>query len=724
MRKISILFLGLLFICGMSYAAEDSDIMIAGFEWEEDSFDWAFSGGKVAYSVSDDPEVDGVPRLEGESGLLVEYSADQGDLYSSSTLQFTSTMDLTGMRELHISFYYFTDAEPHPGNGFIMRFTLPGGIGLGEHTVPGAGEWHELVIPIDAYSSENALSSINQMQILFMPGASVSGSVYIDNIFVRRPASAPGIALETIYGLNKTNTNDTAPEGWRNANGVEPIMGDAIAVPSEGEDYMEMILSGAWEINARTINAINDFDKWDQTIGIVCDAMMSDSFDGSWHNFMLRVSSSTGGTQTLPIRSTGGWKGEWHTIGWELDIASHLAAIQSGGTFNLEFVTQSGGDTSGSIYVDNIRAVLSTSYTTVTRSLNPKQYEGGETFSVTLDINNSEDGKEVSIEETIPAGFSASAISDGGAVADGKITWDLTISVGQSSLTYQCTSPATPTEQGYWSGTVSGDNIRGAVTAFFISSELKETMVSAPKLDNTVTLDGILDPAEYDGANSYFFDHDTSGGNVAPGVHISGTEYPSAEENVTFKIFHDDTYIYVGMDVVDPSLNFDGSTSSYQNDSPELYFDGNLSRADIKESSPLGPQLTVVGDGNRATSNLFLIAVEAIGNGHFSVEGRDSDTSPIYWGFGAAPKDDNSGYIVEYRVDKTVILDPADRTVLGFDILMNSSEAGEVDTRTGKWGWHSTAPDGTVREFWDDETGWGLLTILDGDTNISDWSLF
>ncbi len=724
MHKISILLFGLLIICPMSYAADDTDIWIAGFEWEEDSFDWVFSGGKVAYSVGDDPEVDGAPRLEGESGLLVEYSADQGDTYGTSTMQFTSAIDLTGMRELHISFYFFPDAEAHSSNGYIMRFSIPGGIGLGEHTVPGAGEWHELVIPIDPYSSENELSSINQLQIIFMPGEMVTGRVYIDNIFARRPANAPGIAMETIYGLNKTNANNTAPEGWANSNGEAPIMGDAVAVPSEGADYMEMILSGAWEINATTINAINDFDKWDQTIGIVCDAMMSDSFDGSWHNFMLRVTSSTGGTLTLPIRATGGWKGEWHTIGWGLDIGPHLAAIQSGGTFNLQFVTQSADGTGGSIYVDNIRAVLSTSYTMVTRSINPKQYEGGETFNITLDINNSEDGKQVTIEEILPEGFSAAAISDGGTLADGKITWDLTIPAGQTSLTYQCTSPATPTGQAYWSGTALGDDIRGAVTSFFISPELKETMVSAPKLSNTVTLDGKLDPAEYDGANSYFFDHDTSNGNVAPGVHITGTEYPSAEENVTFQIFHDDTYIYVGMDVVDPSLNFDGSTAGYQNDSAEIYFDGNMSRSANKEQTPFGPQLTVVGDGSIASSNGSALDVQAIGNGNFTEEGRDSASGPVYWGFGAAPKDDNSGYIVEYRVDKTVILDPADRTLLGFDILMNSSEAGLVDTRTGKWGWHSTGPDGVVGEFWDDETGWGLLTILDGGTSVSDWSLF
>ncbi|MBN2325585.1 MAG: hypothetical protein JXR73_00425 [Candidatus Omnitrophica bacterium] len=723
MKKIFTVLLSLFFAAGMGYAAEDLITPIAGFELDESSIDWTFSGGKVAFSMVDDPQFDDVPPLDGELALYVEYSPDQGGTYGSSTMQFNQNIDLTGMRELHISFYFLPDSEGHPDNGLQMRFTLPGGIGLGEHTVPSAGEWHELVIPIDPYHSENSLSSVNNLQIIFIPGAEVSGRLYIDNIFARRPANAPGMALELLYGLNKTNSGDDAPEGWANQSNEPPILGGAAVEPSEGEDYMELILSGAWEVNATTINAANDFDKWEQAIAIVCDVMMSDSFDGSWHNFFIRVTSSSGGTVSMPIRATGSYKGEWHTVGWGLDIGPHLEAILTGGTFNLQFVTQSAADTSGSIYVDNIRVGLSTSFTAATRSINPKQYEGGETFTVALTIDNTEEGKSAVIEENLPDGFTATSISNGGAFADGKITWDVTLAAGQTSLSYQCTAPASPTGQGYWSGTLSGDEIRGANTVFFISPELKSTMVSAPLLSNTVTLDGILGADEYTGANTYFFDHDTSEGNVAPGVHLSGNEYPSAEENVTFHIFHDDAYIYVAMDVVDPSLNFDGSETAWQDDSPELYFDGNMSRAGSKESTPFGPQLTVVGDGSIATSNGYSIPVQSIGSGHYSEEGKDSDGGVVYWGFGAAPKEDESGYVVEYRVDKEDILDPADRTLIGFEILMNSSEAGQVDTRTGKWGWHSTGPDGTVSEFWDNETGWGLLELL-GGTGVSDWTLF
>ncbi|MGC9329108.1 MAG: hypothetical protein ACP5I1_15860, partial [Candidatus Hinthialibacter sp.] len=185
-KTIFVLGLSLFFITGMGYAAEDSIIPIAGFELDESSIDWTFSGGKVAFSMADDPQFDDVPPLEGEFALYVEYSADQGDSYSASTLSFNGNIDLTGMRELHLSFYFLPDSEGHPDNGYIMRFTLPGGIGLGEHAVPSAGEWHELVIPIDPYHSENSLSSVNNLQIIFIPGATVSGRLYIDNIFARR----------------------------------------------------------------------------------------------------------------------------------------------------------------------------------------------------------------------------------------------------------------------------------------------------------------------------------------------------------------------------------------------------------------------------------------------------------------------------------------------------------------------------------------------------------
>lgn len=709
-------------LCSSAAMAQET-MPIAGFEPDEASWGWSFSGGKVTMSLADDPGFDDVPSLEGDNALYVEYAAGAAGVWSNSTLSFEGFEgDLTGMRELHISFYFLPESEANPDGSFDMRFTIPNGLGLGTHSVPTAGEWHELVLPIDVYTSENLLDNVNQLQIVFMPGEDVDGRLYIDNIFAARPANAPSARYEMLYGFNETNADDGMPAGWENDAGDAPELGGSVVEPSEGSDYMQIPLIQGYTVNARTINAGSDFDEWEQVIAVVCDARMSEDFGGTWQNLQMQFWSSGGGAQTTPIRHVGSVQDEWRTVAWNLDVGPHLETIQNGGDFDLVFVTNNAPDAGGYLYIDNLRLALSASFTSVTRSLTPDQYEGGETFDVTLTVNNSEAGKEVTIEEMLPEGFGASSISDGGTEDGGVITWNLTLDEGETTLTYQATAPAQPESQGMWSGTVDGAEIRGENTAFFISPELLDTMVTVPRLSNEVTLDGHLGEDEYAGANTYSFHHDTATGNVAPGVHISGNEYPADEENVTFHVFHDETNIYVGFDVTDPSLNFEASDNAWQADSIELYFDGNLSRSSVKESNHLGPQLTVVGDGNRATSNLADIPVEPLNGGHMSEEGKDSEDGPVYWGFGAAPKEDGSGYYVEYRVDKAMILEPDNRERLGFDVLMNSSEEG-TDGRTSKWGWHSTGPNGVVSEFWDDETGWGLMT-LEGQTPVRNWHLY
>ena len=80
--------------------------------------------------------------------------------------------------------------------------------------------------------------------------------------------------------------------------------------------------------------------------------------------------------------------------------------------------------------------------------------------------------------------------------------------------------------------------------------------------------------------------------------------------------------------------------------------------------------------------------LDAPGGGKYMEDGRDGETLPIYWAVGANVKDDGSGFVVEYRIVKETILDPADRTQIGFDVMMNSSDSANPTVRTGKWGWH------------------------------------
>ncbi len=723
MKRFAVALLSIGLVCGMVVAQDEERIDITGFE---ESFDWQFTGGNIIAGSSyvEDPTFFEVDPLEGDWALYLEYDKSSG-LWSTSTLNFPDgAMDLSGMRELRMSFYIFPDSDPHPDNGYQMRFNIPT-MSLGEHTVPEAGEWHELSIPIDRIASETTLASLDRIQILFLPGAEAAvGGMLIDNIYMVRPANTPSTKVTTIYGFNETNPDDDAPLGWTNMNAGPPILGGAWVEPTEGSDYMEIPATN-WTQNVRTINAAADFDQWPQVVEMLVDLRISDDFSASWGQIYLVLSSNSGGTITFRnYKDVGGLKDEWRTVAWDVDMAPHLTSIENDdGSFEIRILTHSDSSVTGAVYLDDFRVGTTTSYTAAQRLISPTYFEGSETFDVEITITNSEDGKEVTVEETIPDGWTASEISNGGALTDGVITWDLTLPEGETVLTYKTTSPADPSEAGNWSGTIDGADVAGMNSAFFIYPALVENKVEAPFLSNSVDLDGKLDSAEYEGANTYSFNHDTSDGNTAPGVHLSGNEYPADEENVTFHVFHDENYIYVGMDIVDPSLNFSGSDDVWRNDSTELYFDGNFSRSSSKERNPFGPQLTVVGDGSAATSNGTAVEIQDLDGGGFSEEGKDSEGGEVYWGFGAAPKPDDSGYVVEYRVDKRVILDPPDRTLLGFEILMNSSEAGETD-RTAKWGWYSSDASGEASEYWDDETGWGLMELQGGPSHVSDWSFF
>jgi hypothetical protein len=273
---------------------------------------------------------------------------------------------------------------------------------------------------------------------------------------------------------------------------------------------------------------------------------------------------------------------------------------------------------------------------------------------------------------------------------DGTINWTVNLGTGTKTVTYQVTAPASPSESATFGGTIGGIEIKGTDSLFYIYPKLWDTRIEAPSLNNTVTLDGLIDAAEYAGANEYYFDHDTSDGNEAPGVHISGTEYTAAESNMTFHIFHDATYLYIACDVTDSNMAFnEDAERAWHNDSVEIFMDGNLGRTTDREDGPYGFQLTIVGDGHLVGGNDRPTAVE--GDGFYS------STDGSYWNYGARVKEDGTGYVVEYKIDKTKTLLPVDRTIAGFEILMNGSEQGAGE-RTYKWGYYSSREDGTIFE--------------------------
>ena len=718
MKRILLFGLALL-VCGFAYAATDTRVDVTGFESDTDQ-GITISGTTIVDSGVYDPSGDKVPKHEGTYALYGEYDTTgiSGN-YNYTTISFPNPVDMTGMRELHFWIYFLPESKADQNGNYQLRVIGPGGLILGEPVIKETGKWIEIVLPINRWSSENSLSSFGTLQVIWLEGANndAAGKFYIDEIYGFRKANTPAVKDVLVYGFDEKNAADNYPKGWTVrtdavADGLK--LGEGEVDPSEGTNYLVSVMPGGWKRPLETINSLKDFDQWDRVIDITADVQMSSDFNGGWHNFLLVIDSSAGGYKQYDIRAinTGA---TWQTVCWDVDMSPYLAAIKDpNGWLKISFVTQTGDTVTGSVYIDNLRVGLPTTYVGGTRSLSNNTTKGGDSFDVKLAFSADGDALSREIIETLPAGWTASAISDGGVAANGKITWNLSFT-GEKSVTYKVTAPATLTADGTFDGTVAGLKILGASKISYLYPKLFELAVEAKYLSNSVTLDGVINAAEYAGANSYTFGHDNTKDNTAPGVHISGTSYPDNKEFVKFYVQHDANFIYVACDVTDPNLSFATSaTEAWKDDSLELYLDGNLSRSNPYDASAYGPQMTVVGDGSFIGGQGVPTIVKGTG---FS-----SSTDGAYWNFGARAKADGSGYAVEYKLDKTKMLLPLNRDYVGFDIMVNSSEKGATD-RTGKWAWYASKIDGSVYEPWNDESGWGLMKLLPG-TAVSDWSVF
>lgn len=709
------LMIASLIAVGATYAAEDRRVDINNFESD---IDITITGGTIVYSLVDDPEFDDVPRHEGINALFGEYDTNAG-AWTQTTINFPNAVDMTGMRELHFWIYFLNDSTPHQSGNFTMRVMTQNGNELGSPSVATAGEWHHIVLPIDRVSAET-FSAFNQLRIIWNPGANngATGKFYIDDVYGLRPGNTPGVREELVYGFNQVDADTGYPQGWtvRAVDAVDLLMGDAIVEPSEGSDYMESVMPGNWKRPVESINSKPDFDQWEKVVDMSVDVRMSADFAGTWHNFQLVLESSSGGYVAYGIRGVTN-KDNWRTLAWDVNINPHLAALQDpNGWIRLSFITQMDAAASGSVYIDNLRFGLATTFVLGERSISSSSFQGGETFGVNLTVTAEGDAQDYEIIENTPAGWTVSDISDGGSFSSGTVTWSVNLGSGSKTVSYKVSAPANANQSAAFSGTVGGIKTIGANSIFYVYPALWDARVETPYKNNTVQLDGIINDDEYAGAKSYYFDHDTSDGNVAPGVHIFGNEYPAAEQNVTFYVFHDSESIYVACDVTDSNLAyFENPDQAWNTDSIEVFLDGNLSRTTDREDGPFGIQCTVVGDGHQIGGNNVPTVVE--GNGFFYSENGS------VWNYGARERNDGTGYVVEYQFAKDSVLSPRDRDVLGFEILMNDSEVGAGE-RTGKWGFHTTKGDGTIVEAHQDESAWALMQLLPNESPVSDWGLY
>lgn len=357
-----------------------------------------------------------------------------------------------------------------------------------------------------------------------------------------------------------------------------------------------------------------------------------------------------------------------------------------------------------------------------TRTVPQPTYTGGSLISGFVIDVTVETGKtaDLTISEVLPEGWTLASSTPTGTVANGVVTWTLAGASGKKQIKYNLKAASGMGLE----GVLFSGSVVAAGTTFGIGGNAGMDLEGADRAyapflsGKSTTLDGELKAGEYDGSYVFTFDRTND---RAPGVLLAGASFAHDKSNLTVHVFHNAGFINVGLDMIDPSVSFSShATDAWQNDSCELYMDGDNSRKATKDGNQFGFQATVTGNGSLIGGN------DAPGTAVDTANGGRASTDGLYWNWGAKPKADGSGFVIEYQVEKAMILEPLDVDHIGFDIGVNDVNQGDTG-RTGKWAWwHFDADTGKRKDAWDDERGWGILELLKTAQlpGVPDWALY
>jgi hypothetical protein len=361
MKKSILTTLVMALLLSGSAVAQDQIIQLTSFE----DYNGAYTGGNIMASFAIDMPDQGVPALDGDVALLVEYD-NGGSAWQWNDLSFGQSFDLTGMTEIHMSVYVHPDLTG--GNNFQVRLDLPGGLGLGTRTVPPEqyGEWVELVWKIDHINSLANIASVGSFGGFIHPDSGDNfGTVYIDNIFAMKPDGTPDEYDElVVWSLDEEDPDTVFPVGWQPANGPDFYIGEGEVTPSEGSNYGIMYLTDGWVQNVQTSNALGDFDRWDEVFEVMCDIRIPADLSASWINFQLVIQSSGNGWDAYGEMAIADATNDWKTLLWVVDMDKHAAAFgepdpENPPWFQLSFTTnQDSAAAGGLVFMDNVRLVV------------------------------------------------------------------------------------------------------------------------------------------------------------------------------------------------------------------------------------------------------------------------------------------------------------------------------------------------------------------------------
>lgn len=205
--------------------------------------------------------------------------------------------------------------------------------------------------------------------------------------------------------------------------------------------------------------------------------------------------------------------------------------------------------------------------------------------------------------------------------------------------------------QTFWNGDATDYNNPSKFGKLRFSSTVKNGEVICYKSANTITVNGTLNETSWTINNP-----------------LTNTTMGTRNNTTTFGVLYDNSNLYVGVKVLDANIFANNTTSPWENDGIELYFDPNNSGGTSYDSNDR--------QYIKATSSVALWANAG------GTTGASVQKATI-----------SGGYTMEFKIPFTLLgisSTPADNTILGFDIANNDDDNGSGRTIQTIWNGDAT----------------------------------
>ena len=177
------------------------------------------------------------------------------------------------------------------------------------------------------------------------------------------------------------------------------------------------------------------------------------------------------------------------------------------------------------------------------------------------------------------------------------------------------------------------------------------------------TIDGKIDANEYAAARQIPINPSTGQAQTSAGIDT----WPAGTFEAVGYVIHDDTAVYVAVDVTDSKVVTDTAEAGSENgttwedDSVEIFFDAD------NDKNHGGPSVDFEGQYVMTANGAYRDAEAR--NAPFGQDGQWYAATTL------TPK----GYQIEFKIKKTALLNPTNGTVMGFNIALNNDNgAGRI----------------------------------------------